>query len=212
MNFGDQRYTDSFKLAVRPSTSGNVTRLVLEMSGGNRRAADELIPHVYTALKQIAAAHLRRERPGHTLQATALVHEVYLKLVDQSQVTWRNRAHFLGVAAQVMRRILVDYAKARGRSKRGGDVIRTTLDEALDVGQDRTLELLEIDQALEQLAKHDERQAQVVEMRFFGGLSVEETAEALGISEPTVVREWAMAKAWLHQTLHAPARGQLPSQ
>jgi RNA polymerase sigma factor (TIGR02999 family) len=171
------------------------------MSGGNRRVADELIPHVYTELKQIASAHLRRERPGHTLQATALVHEAYLKLVDQNQSTWRSRAHFLAVAAQAMRRILVDYAKARGRSKRGGDFIRTTLDADLDVGQDRTLELLEIDRALEQLAQHDQRQSKVVEMRFFGGLSVEETAEVLGISAPTVVREWAMAKAWLHRAI-----------
>jgi RNA polymerase sigma factor (TIGR02999 family) len=172
------------------------------MSGGNRRVADELIPHVYAELKQIAAAHLRRERPGHTLQVTALVHEAYLRLVDQEQMTWRGRAHFLGVAAKVMRRILVDYARTRGRAKRGGDFIRATFDESLDVGPDhtveRTLELLEIDQALEQLAERDGRQAKVVEMRFFGGLSVEETAEVLGISAPTVVREWAMAKAWLH--------------
>lgn len=171
------------------------------MSGGNHRVADELVPHVYTALKHIAAAHLRRERPNHTLQATALVHEAYLRLVDQNQVTWRSRAHFLAVAAQVMRRILVDYAKARGRAKRGGGFIRTTLDETVDIGADRTVELLEIDQALEQLAQHDERQAKVVEMRFFGGLTVEETAEVLGISAPTVVREWAMAKAWLHRAI-----------
>jgi RNA polymerase sigma-70 factor (ECF subfamily) len=185
----------------QPATSGKVTSLLLEMSGGNRAVADELVPYVYRELKRIAAAQLRRERPGHTLQITALVHEAYLKLVDQRQVTWRNRAHFLGVAAQVMRRILLDYARARAREKRGGDVLKTSVNDLVDFGSDRTFELIQIDQALEQLAAHDERQAKVVEMRFFGGLSVQETAEVLEVSEPTVIREWAMARAWLRRAI-----------
>jgi RNA polymerase sigma factor (TIGR02999 family) len=184
-----------------PSPPGKVTELLLELSGGNRAVVDELIPFLYSELKRMAAAQLRAERPGHTLQATALVHEAYLKLVDQRQVNWQNRAHFFGVAAQVMRRILLDYAKGRAREKRGGDVQKTSLDEALLVSHDRAYELVEIDQALGRLEALDRRQAQVVEMRFFGGLSVEETAEALGVSEPTVKREWAMARAWLHREL-----------
>jgi RNA polymerase sigma factor (TIGR02999 family) len=184
-----------------PSPPGKVTELLLELSGGNRAVVDELIPFLYSELKRMAAAQLRAERPGHTLQVTALVHEAYLKLVDQRQVNWQNRAHFFGVAAQVMRRILLDYAKGRAREKRGGDVQKTSLDEALLVSHDRAYELVEIDQALGRLEALDRRQAQVVEMRFFGGLSVEETAEALGVSEPTVKREWAMARAWLHREL-----------
>jgi len=183
------------------ATSGKVTQLLLELSGGNRAVVDELIPFLYQELKRIAAAQLRQERPGHTLQVTALVHEAYLKLVDQRQVTWRNQAHFFGVAAQVMRRILLDYAKGRDRGKRGGGVRKVSLDEALTVSYDRAFELVRIDEALERLEAFDQRQAQVVEMRFFGGLSVEETAEALGVSEPTVKREWAMAKAWLHREI-----------
>jgi RNA polymerase sigma factor (TIGR02999 family) len=180
---------------------GNVTRLLLELSGGNRTVVDELAPLLYRELKRIAAAQLRRERPGHTLQVTALVHEAYLKLVDQRHVNWQNRAHFFGVAAQAMRRILLDYAKGRARGKRGGGVPQTSLDEALVVSHDRAFELVEIDEALRHLEAFDPRQAKVVELRFFGGLSVEETAEALGVSEPTVKREWAMAKAWLHREL-----------
>jgi RNA polymerase sigma factor (TIGR02999 family) len=164
---------------------------------------DELIPFVYQELKRIAAMQLRQERRGHTLQVTALVHEAYLKLVDQRQVNWQNRAHFLGVAAQAMRRILMDYAKGRAREKRGGDVQKTSLDEALIVSYDRIFELIQIDEALHRLEAFDQRQAKVVEMRFFGGLSVEETAVALGVSEPTVKREWAMAKAWLHRQIRA---------
>ena len=184
-----------------PSPPGRVTELLLELSGGNRTVVDELIPFLYAELRRIASAQLRAERPGHTLQATALVHEAYLKLVDQRQVNWQNRAHFFGVAAQVMRRILMDYAKGRAREKRGGGVQKTSLDEALAVSYDRAYELVEIDQALGRLEALDRRQAQVVEMRFFGGLSVEETAEALGVSAPTVKREWAMARAWLHREL-----------
>jgi len=181
--------------------SDQVTQLLVQLGGGNRAAVNELTPLVYQELKRIAGGQLRNERPGHTLQATALVHEAYLKLVDQRDVSWQNRAHFFGVAAQVMRRILMDYAKGRVRDKRGGGMQRTTLDEALIVTADRASDLVAIDEALTRLEQLDARQAKVVEMRFFGGLSVEETAEAMGISAPTVKREWAMAKAWLHREL-----------
>jgi len=183
--------------------SEKVTHLLMQLSGGNRAVVDELTPLVYQELKRIAGAQLRNERPGHTLQATALVHEAYLKLVDQREVSWQNRAHFFGVAAQLMRRILMDYAKSRQRIKRGGDVHKTSLDEALVVAEDRASDLVRIDEALTRLEALDARQAKVVELRFFGGLTVEETAEAIGVSAPTVKREWAMAKAWLHRELAA---------
>ena len=183
--------------------SDQVTQLLVQLGGGNRAVVDELTPLVYQELKRIAGGQLRGERPGHTLQATALVHEAYLKLVDQREVSWQNRAHFFGVAAQAMRRILMDYAKARVRDKRGGGMHQTTLDEGLVVTEDRASDLVQIDEALTRLEKLDPRQAKVVEMRFFGGLSVEETATAMGISTPTVKREWAMAKAWLYRELSA---------
>jgi len=182
---------------------GKVTELLHELSGGNHAAVDDLIPPLYQELRQIAAAQLRQERPGHTLEVTALVHEAYLRMVDQRQVNWQDRAHFLAVAARVMRRILLDYAKRRTRQKRGGNARRTALDEAVIVSQDRAAELVEIDEALERLEVLDQRQARVVEMRFYGGLSVEETAAALGVSEPTVKREWAMARAWLRREVLA---------
>ena len=181
--------------------SENVTRLLQQVSGGNRLAVDELTPLVYHELKRIAGGQLKNERSGHTLQATALVHEAYLKLVDQRGVDWQGRAHFFGIAAQLMRRILLDYAKSRGRLKRGGDAHRTSLDEALVVAGDRASDLVLIDAALTRLEQLDPRQAKVVELRFFGGLSVEETAAAMSISAPTVKREWAMARAWLHREL-----------
>ncbi len=188
--------------------SEKVTQLLHQVAGGNRAAVDELTPLVYQELKRIAGGQLKGERPGHTLQATALVHEAYLKLIDQREVSWQGRAHFFGVAAQLMRRILLDYAKSRGRLKRGGDVHKTSLDEALVVAEDRASDLVMIDEALTRMEQLDPRQAKVVEMRFFGGLSVEETAEAMGISAPTVKREWAMARAWLHRELSS--RGDAP--
>jgi len=181
--------------------SEKVTQLLAELSGGNRAVVDELTPLIYQELKRIAGAQLRRERPGHTLQATALVHEAYLKLIDQRNAAWQNRAHFFGIASQIMRRILLDYAKSAHREKRGGGAHKTSLDEALVVSEDRASDLVQIDEALTRLEALDARQAKVVELRFFGGLNVEETAEALGISTPTVKREWAMAKAWLHREL-----------
>jgi RNA polymerase sigma-70 factor (ECF subfamily) len=181
--------------------SEKVTQLLSELSGGNRAVVDELTPLIYQELKRIAGGQLRRERPGHTLQATALVHEAYIKLIDQRGVSWQNRAHFFGIASQIMRRILLDYAKSQNREKRGGGLHKTSLDEGLIVSEDRASDLVQIDQALTRLEALDARQAKVVELRFFGGLNVEETAEAMGISTPTVKREWAMAKAWLHREL-----------
>jgi len=184
--------------------SEHVTQLLLELRGGNRAAVDELAPLVYQELKRIAGGQLRNERPGHTLQATALVHEAYLKLVGQREVAWQSRAHFCGVAAQLMRRILLDYARGKLRAKRIGRVHRTTLDEGLIVSDNRAGSLVAIDEAMTRLEELDSRQAKVVELRFYGGLSVEETAEVMRISAPTVKREWAMAKAWLYRELAAP--------
>ena len=181
--------------------SADVTRLLLELSGGNREVVDALVPIVYGELKRIAGGQLRREKPGGTLQATALVHEAYLQLIEQNCVTWQNRAHFFGVAAQAMRRILLDNAKARHRAKRGGAARRTSLDEALLVSEDRSADLIAIDEALVRLEALDARQAKIVELRFYGGLSVEETAEVMGVSAPTVKREWASARLWLMREL-----------
>lgn len=158
------------------------------------------MPVVYEELRRLADRHMRRERPDHTLQATALVHEVYLKLVDQKG-NWQSRAHFFGVAAQVMRHLLVDHARAHVRAKRGGGAQAIPLEDAVVFSLDRSKELLALDEALQRLAKLDARQSKVVEMRFFGGLTVEETAEALGISPMTVKREWSLARAWLYGEL-----------
>jgi len=175
-----------------------VTRLLIRLTDGNDGVLGELLPLVYAELRRVAAGYLRRERPGHTLQPTALVHEAYLRLVDQSQVRWQNRAHFLGVAAQMMRRILVDYARGQRAEKRGGDFQKLSLDENIDVSGERAADLVRLDEALERLAELDPQKSRVVELRFFGGLSVEETAEVLGVSAPTVKRQWRMAKAWLY--------------
>lgn len=159
------------------------------------------MPLVYDELRRLAGRYLSRERPDHTLQATALVHEAYLRLIDQSQVTWQNRAHFIGVAAQMMRRILVDHARLRHGEKRGGHRRKLPLDDAISLPQGKEVDLVALDDALLDLAKLDLQQSRIVEMRFFGGLTLEETAEVLGISRSTVAREWAMAKAWLYDQL-----------
>ena len=169
---------------------------------GDRSVLDQLLPFVYDELHRQAHRYLRRERDNHTLQTTALIHEAYLKLVDQRAVQWQNRAHFFGIAAQSMRRILVDYARTKHREKRGGVAADLPLDEALLIaaaGQD--IDLLALDEALTRLAAIDEQQARVVELKYFSGLSIEETAEALGISPATVKRDWQMAKAWLRHEL-----------
>lgn len=176
----------------------DVTRLLLKWSSGDHEALGQLVPIVYRELHQQAVRHLRRERPDHTLQATALVNEVFLQLIDQSQVNWQNRAHFFGAAAQAMRRILVDSARAHLAEKRGAGLRNLPLDEALGVPLKRDARLVALDEALKALSRIDARQGQVVELRYFGGLSIEETAEVLGISPATVKREWNSAKVWLH--------------
>jgi RNA polymerase sigma-70 factor, ECF subfamily len=183
---------------VTISSQHEVTRLLLRLTDGERAVLDDLLPLIYGELRRLAAGYLRRERPGHTLQPTALVHEAYLRLVDQTQVQWQNRAHFLGVAAQMMRRILVDHARGQSAEKRGGDFQKLSLDENIDVSGERAADIVALDEALERLATLDPQKSKIVELRFFGGLSVEETAEVLGTSAPTVKRQWRMAKAWLY--------------
>ncbi|MBC7912317.1 MAG: sigma-70 family RNA polymerase sigma factor [Pyrinomonadaceae bacterium] len=180
------------------SSPNEVTQLLKKLTEGNRNVLDELLPLIYDELRRVAAGYLRRERSGHTLQTTALVHEAYLRLVDQTQVQWQNRAHFFGVAAQMMRRILVDHARSHNAEKRGDGFHIISLDDNIDVSGERATELVALDDALKALADIDEQKSRIVELRFFGGLSVEETAEVLGVSAPTVKRQWRMAKAWLY--------------
>ena len=175
-----------------------VTALLAELGKGNQTAAEKLIPLVYDELKRLARAHMRRERADHTLQTTALVHEAYLKLVRQEEVRWQGRSHFFGIAAHVMRRILIDHARGHLRKKRGGADIVLPLDEVVAFSPEHSQELVRLDEALDRLATLDSRQSRIVELRFFGGMSVEETASYLGISAKTVKRDWALAKAWLH--------------
>jgi RNA polymerase sigma factor (TIGR02999 family) len=179
----------------------NVTRLLVDWGQGDQEALDQLAPLVYDELRRLAGNQLRRERPGHTLQSTALVHEAYLRLIDQKNVRWQNRAHFFGVASQMIRRILVDHARAHQAAKRGAGVPRLELDEALDAGVQRDLDLVALDDALESLGRLDPQQARIIELRFFGGLSIDETAEVIGISPATVKREWSSARAWLFREL-----------
>jgi RNA polymerase sigma-70 factor, ECF subfamily len=181
----------------------DVTALLGELTKGNPEAGPKLIPLVYSELRRMAAGYMRRERTGHTLQATALVHEAYLKLLGQRSVDWQNRAHFFGIAAQVMRRILIDHARGHVRDKRGGGREAVPLDEALVFSPERSKDFLVLDSALDRLAEVDPRQARIVELRFFGGLTVEETAEVLSVSPKTVKRDWSVAKAWLHGELKA---------
>jgi RNA polymerase sigma-70 factor, ECF subfamily len=179
------------------SENQEVTQLLSALTRGEEGAASKLIPIVYGELRRVAGSYMRQERPDHTLQATALVHEAYLKLVEQRSVNWQSRAHFFGIAAQLMRRILVDHARGHLRQKRGGEQVHVSLDEALVFAERQADDVLAVDNSLEELAKIDPRQARVVELRFFGGLNVEETAQVLGVSPKTVKREWSVAKAWL---------------
>ena len=179
-----------------------ITQLLKEWSDGNGASLDELMPLVYEELRRQAARYLRRERANHTLQTTALIHEAYLKLVDQRKVKWQNRAHFFAIAAQAMRRILVDYARERKREKRGGAAENLPIDEAFQVAsKEKNIDLVALDEALTRLAEFDERQARIVELKYFSGLDIDETAEVLGISNATVRRDWNIAKAWLKQEI-----------
>lgn len=178
-----------------------VTDLLNDWSTGDHEALNKLMPLVYDELHRLASRYLRHERPGHTLQTTALVHEAYLKLVDQKNANLQNRVQFFAVAAQVMRHVLVDYARSRKAAKRGGDYRRLSLDEAAISSEEKDADLLVLNEALDNLAAIDPQQSRVVELRVFGGLTVEDTAKALGISPRTVKREWSMAKAWLHQRI-----------
>ena len=179
-----------------------ITRMLREWSDGNHAALDDLMPLVYGELHRQAARFLSRERTDHTLQATALINETYLKLIDQHEVNWESRTHFFAIASKLMRRILVDYARSKHSEKRGGEAIKLTLEKAeMVAGKERNLDLMALDEALNRLEKIDAQQAQIVELRFFGGLSLEETAAALKVSRTTVATDWAFAKAWMHREL-----------
>jgi RNA polymerase sigma-70 factor (ECF subfamily) len=186
---------------VNMAAPNEITQLLVEWSNGRQEALDELLPVVYGELRRAAKRSLRRERSNHTLSGTALVNEVYLQLVDQAAVRWQNRAHFFGIAANLMRQILVQHARRHQTAKRGGGQYLLALDEAAVVPTERPVDLVALDDALSNLAERDARKSRIVELRYFGGLSTEETAEVLGISARTVKREWRLAKAWLYHEL-----------
>ncbi len=179
-----------------------ITQLLVDWGNGNQSALSQLMPVVYQELRKIANSYLRNERASHTLQPTALIHEAYMRLIDQSLPQWQNRKHFYGVAAQLMRQILVEHARAQASQKRGGGAQKIALDETLNYTQDKAGELLALDDALTSLAQFDERKSRVIELRYFGGLSMEETAEVMNVSLSTIVREQRLAQAWLRATLN----------
>lgn len=181
--------------------NADVTVLLQKWSHGDSEAADQLAPLVYAQLRRLARRYLRNERPDHTFQSSDLVHEAYLRMVDQRSASWQDRAHFFAVSASMMRRILVDHARARHAEKRGGGTAALTLNEAIGNARRKSIELVALDDALQELARLDERQSQIVEMRFFAGLSIDETAEVLGISKATANRDWVTARAWLSREL-----------
>ncbi len=189
---------------IVPESSRHVTELLLAWSGGDDSALERLMPAVHAELRRLARREMRRERPGHTLQTTALVNEAYLRLVDMAGMAWNDRVHFFAVSARLMRRILVDHARSRLYQKRGGGATVVPFDEGLTVAADPGVDLVALDDALAALATLDPRKSQVVELRFFGGLSVDETATALHVSTGTVMRDWRLAKAWLLKQLDAP--------
>ena len=185
------------------ASPNSVTQLLQAWGQGDEAARDELMSVVYQELHRLAHNHMRRESPGHTLQTSALVNEAFLRLIDQKNVKWQNRAHFFGIAAQMMRRILVDYARGRRYAKRGGGMRDLSLEEALIVSDERTEQVVALDETLDRLAKFDPRKSKVVEFRFFGGLSIEETAEVLNVSPGTISRDWTLAKAWLRREMNS---------
>ncbi|MEO6724013.1 MAG: sigma-70 family RNA polymerase sigma factor [Blastocatellia bacterium] len=187
------------------SAPQDVTQFLVAWNAGDQSALDQLLPVVYDELRRLARSYLRRERPDHTLQATALVHEAYFRLIDQRQVTWQNRAHFFGIAVQMMRRILVNHAVAKKTDKRGGEATLLALDDAVSFAAERQVDLIALDDALKTLEQLDPQQSRVVELRFFGGRSIEETAEVLSVSPATFKREWATAKLWLQRQISRTA-------
>lgn len=182
-------------------SSANVTKLLLEWGDGDKEALNKLIPLVHAELRRMAARQMRRERPGHTLQTTALVDEVYLKLIDQKNVRWQNRAHFFSIAARLMRRILVDHARKRARVRHGGTFQKISLNDSTILQQERAVELVALDDALSRLAEFDTQKSRIVEMKFFGGLTAEEIAEVEQVSTRTIEREWRKAKVWLYDAI-----------
>ena len=183
--------------------SHDVTKLLKDWSAGDQSALDKLMPLVYDELRRLAHQHMRREKPGHTLQTSALVNEAYVRLVDQGEIQWKGRAHFFGIAARLMRQILVDRARRRNFAKRGGGAIRVSLNEATTVAQEQSASVIALDDALKNLEKTDQRKSRIVELRFFGGMSIEETAEVLKVSPGTVMRDWTFARAWLRNEMTA---------
>ncbi len=186
---------------VLSTSSATITQLLVQWSRGEQQALDALTPVVYQELRRLARRHLRRERPDHTLESTALVHEAYLRLVDQRNIQWQNRNQFFALASELIRRILVDYARNRMAAKRGGQNVKLSLDEAMAAPEDKNLDLVTLDDALQALAARDPRQSRIVELRYFGGLTLETTAEVLGVSPATVKRDWVSAKAFLKREL-----------
>lgn len=184
------------------ASTEEVTQLLKDGSSGDQAALDKLFPLVYDELRRLASGYMRRERANHTLQTTALVHEAYLRLIGQRDISWKSRIHFFAVAARVMRRVLIDHARTRQYAKRGGGAIRLSLDEVAILSDERADELVALDEALNELAKLDPRQSRIVELRFFGGLTLAETAEVLKISPDTVNRDWNLAKAWLYRQVN----------
>ncbi len=192
-----------------------VTQLLLDWRNGHEAAFNQLMPLVYDELRRIARRYMKNEDIGHSLQSADLVNEAYLKLINQQEVNWQNRAHFFGVAANIMRHLLVDHARSRNRAKRGGQIMRITLNEEISAKNasslDRKIDLLALDQALNRLAEFDQRKSRIVELRYFGGLSYEETAVVLGVSEITIKRDWLKARAWLFRALGGAQRDDFPS-
>lgn len=182
--------------------ASDVTQLLIDWSQGDKAALEQLIPLVHAELRHLARSYMGRENPGHTLQTSALINEAYIRLVDQQNVPWQNRAHFFAVSAQIMRHILIDHARSHAYAKRGGGARKVSLDEAMVLNDQRANELIALDDALKILANLDPRKSQIIELRFFGGLSIEETAEAMKISRITVTREWRLAKAWLRREMN----------
>jgi RNA polymerase sigma-70 factor, ECF subfamily len=191
----------TFAVSSSSDPTSTISRLLESVRNGDAAAAAALTPMLYNELHRLAMHHMRNERPGHTLQATALVNEAYLKLIDNREANWQNRAHFLAIASQAMRRVLIDHARSKRRVKRGGLQQKVALEDVVIAAEEQTYDLIALDEALDRLAKVDARQSRIVELRFFGGLSVEQTAEVLSISPKTVKRDWAVARAWLHREL-----------